>query len=219
VVLEVARLDGLEVLGLMTHAGHAYQAGTSAELRRVALQEAEALAETARVLKQRGFAVRELSVGSSPTAAYIEDVVQTVPVTEMRPGTYVFNDVNQVALGVADERDCALSVLATVVSRPAPDRMVVDAGSKTLGADAGVAPGYGRLKELSDRGPGAVLQRLSEEHGVVALEADAPWAVGDRVEIIPNHACIPPNLTDELVGTRGGVVERRIPVEGRGKNR
>jgi D-serine deaminase-like pyridoxal phosphate-dependent protein len=64
-----------------------------------------------------------------------------------------------------------------------------------------------------------VLQRLSEEHGVVGIDRSASWRVGDRVEIIPNHACIPPNLTDELIGTRAGVVERRIPVEGRGKNR
>lgn len=214
VVLEVARLEGLEVIGIMTHAGHAYQARESAELRRIALQEAEALADTAAVLERRGFALRESSVGSTPTAQYIEEVAQAFPVTEMRPGTYVFNDVNQMALGVAEEGDCALSVLATVVSRPAPTRMVIDAGSKTLGADAGVAPGYGRLKGHAQ---GLVL-RLSEEHGVVEIPADARWAVGDQVEIIPNHACIPPNLTDELVGTRGGVVERRIPVEGRGKN-
>ena len=215
VILEVARLEGLEVIGVMTHAGHAYRARDSAELRRIALQEAQALADTAAELKRRGFAFQELSVGSTPTAHYIEDVAQKFPITEMRPGTYVFNDVNQMALGVAQERDCALTVLATVVSRPAPDHMVVDAGSKTLGADAGVASGYGRLKGPS---PGT-LRRLSEEHGVVEIQPDAQWAVGDQVEVIPNHACIPPNLTDELIGTRGGVVERRIPVEGRGKNR
>lgn len=213
--LQVARLDGVDVIGLMTHAGQAYQARDRDALRQVAIQEAAALVETARLLEQQGLQVRELSVGSTPTAHFIEDVVQTYPVTEIRPGTYVFNDVNQITLGTAEESDCALSVLSTVVSRPAAERMVIDAGSKTLGADAGVAPGYGRLKTH----PEAVIQRLWEEHAVVAIEPSADWRVGDRVEVIPNHACIAPNLTDELIGLRGGAIERRIMVEGRGKNR
>jgi D-serine deaminase-like pyridoxal phosphate-dependent protein len=215
VARQIARLDGAEVVGLMTHAGHAYQARGRDALRQVALQEAEAVVDAARVLEQQGIRVRELSIGSTPTAHFIEEVVTTFGVTEIRPGTYVFNDVNQIALGTAEEADCALTVLATVVSRPAADRMVIDAGSKTLGADAGVAPGYGRLKGHPD----AVVQRLWEEHGVVSIDASAAWRVGDHVEVIPNHACIPPNLTDELIGTRNGVVERRIAVEGRGKNR
>jgi D-serine deaminase-like pyridoxal phosphate-dependent protein len=213
--LQIARLDGIDVLGLMTHAGQAYQAPDRDALRGVAIHEAAALVETARLLEQQGLHLRELSIGSTPTAHFIEEVARALPVTEIRPGTYVFNDVNQMALGTAAESDCALTVLATVISRTSVDRMVIDAGSKTLGADAGVAPGYGRLKAHPD----AVLQRLWEEHAVVAIDPSATWRVGDRVEVIPNHACIPPNLTDELIGTRAGSIARRITVEGRGKNR
>jgi D-serine deaminase-like pyridoxal phosphate-dependent protein len=214
-VLEIARLDGVEVVGLMTHAGHAYRARSAEELRRVAHQEAAALAETAEALRRDGLPMRELSVGSTPTAHHLEEVAPRYGVTEARPGTYVFMDANQVGLGVASEEDCALTVLASVVSRPVPDRAVLDAGSKTLGADGGGAGGYGRVRGC----PEGVITLLNEEHAVVRVPPSCAWRVGDRVEVIPAHACIPPNLTDELIGTRGGAVVEAIRVDGRGRSR
>lgn len=200
---------------MMTHAGHAYQVSDVSELPKVAIQEAKALVDTAEVLRKAGVHVRVLSVGSTPTAPFIEEVVRDYPVTEIRPGTYVFNDANQVALGSATESDCALSVLATVVSRPERDRIVIDAGSKTLGADAGVAAGYGRVKGQF----GTQIAFLNEAHAVLHVPGSCDWQVGSRVEIIPNHACIPPSLADEMLAVRRGIVESVIRVDARGRNR
>ncbi|MGH2382784.1 MAG: alanine racemase [Candidatus Limnocylindria bacterium] len=210
----VARLPGLQLLGLLTHAGHAYRARTSAEREQIALDEARALVETADVLEQRRMPTPELSVGSTPTAASIDVVTRAFPsITEMRPGTYVFNDVNQLVMGVAKEPDCALRVLTSVISRPAMDRMVIDAGTKTLAADSALGGGFGRVAghpELS-------IETLSEEHGVVRIPHSSTWKIGERLEVIPNHACVVPNLTDQMFGIQHGGVSRTIAVEARSR--
>lgn len=212
--LEVSRVDGLRLSGLITHAGHAYAAPDTEALRTVALDEARALVETAEILLHRGIAVAELSLGSTPTFTYIEEVAAQYPaISEARPGTYVFNDTNQVLLGVATESDCALGVLATVVSRPAADRVIVDAGSKTLGSDRN-SEGYGRIA-----GSTGVLERLSEEHGIVRVPTAAAWQVGDRLTVIPSHVCLVPNLATTMVGVRRDKVVMELPVDGRGQNR
>jgi D-serine deaminase-like pyridoxal phosphate-dependent protein len=214
--LRIADLAWVELRGLMTHAGHSYQARSQHELRGIALSEAAALVSTAEETSKRGLVPVELSVGSTPTAHYIEAVRAAHPeITEFRPGTYAFYDADQVAIGVASEDDCALTILTTVVSRPAPDRMVLDAGSKTLSSDAGFAPGFGHIKAE----PNALVTMLSEEHATVRVDEGAPWRIGDRVELIPNHACVVVNLTAELFGTRRGAVEETIVVDARGKTR
>jgi len=213
---QVSRLPGLNLLGLLTHAGHSYRAKSPQEREAIALDEARALVETADALAQDGVSVHEMSVGSTPTAASLERVKSAYPaITEMRPGTYVFNDANQVSLGVASEDECALRVLVTVISRPAPDRMVVDAGSKTLAADAGQQAGFGRVVGH----PEFLVERLSEEHAVVVIPPTATCRVGDRLAIIPNHACPVPNLADSVFGVRSGRVERVIRIDARGRNR
>jgi D-serine deaminase-like pyridoxal phosphate-dependent protein len=211
---EVAQVDGIRLAGLMTHAGHAYAATDSGALRSVALEEARALVETAEMLEDRGIAVRELSLGSTPTFKYLDEVASRYrAITEARPGTYVFNDINQVLLGVATEAECALGVLATVVSRPTQERVIVDAGSKTLGSDKN-GEGYGRIA-----GSNGVLERLSEEHGILRVPRAASWSVGDRLTLIPAHVCLVPNLTASMVGVRGDEVVMELPVDGRGQNR
>ncbi|MBA2448369.1 MAG: alanine racemase [Chloroflexi bacterium] len=213
--LEVAKIPGLRVRGLMTHAGQSYGA-RGAAVERVAVDEARALADTAAALADGGLSELELSAGSTPTAFFCEAAKAAVPsLTEVRPGTYAFNDVNQVTIGVAEEADCALTILATVVGRQATDRMIVDAGSKTLGGEAGVGPGHGRVKG----DPTVQIERLSEEHGWCRVPPGSSWKAGDRLEIIPNHVCLVPNLVGEMVGVRGGRAERAISVEARGMNR
>jgi D-serine deaminase-like pyridoxal phosphate-dependent protein len=213
---EVARLPGLTLLGLLTHAGHSYLAKSAEERESIALDEARALVDTAEVLEADGLHVREMSVGSTPTSASLERVKAAYPaITEIRPGTYVFNDVNQLSLGVATEEDCALRIVVTVISRPAADRMVVDAGSKTFAADAGLTGGFGRVVGH----PEFVVERLSEEHAVVVIPPSATCRIGDRLEIIPNHACPVPNLADSIVGVRAGRVEWLIRIDARGRNR
>src|SRR5947199_1013152 len=135
-VQELIRAIGAERFrGLITHGGHVYAAATQNERQLAADQETDGISTTADMLRKAGIEVRELSVGSTPTAG----LALGGGITEMRPGTYVYGDANQVMLGSQDLEDCALVVVATVVSTPAPDRAVVDAGSKALCADLRVA--------------------------------------------------------------------------------
>ncbi|MGZ4152148.1 MAG: alanine racemase [Actinomycetota bacterium] len=214
-VAGIARVPGVEVVGLLTHAGNAYRARDAAELRAMAEREALDLLETAERCAAAGVEIRDVSIGSTPTAR----IGATVPgVTEIRPGTYVFNDVTMMRLGVATERDCALSVLATVVARPVSDRFVIDAGSKALTSDGstdGPFPGRGIAKDR----PELRLDFLSEEHGVGQLPEDASLSIGDRLRIIPLHACGCTNMFDVAYGIRGGEVERELQILGRGKVR
>jgi D-serine deaminase-like pyridoxal phosphate-dependent protein len=207
----IQSLPGVALTGLMAHAGPAYQARDEEELRRIAVQEAAPLAELATALGPG----LQVSVGSTPTARFL-DAAAGAGASEARPGTYIFNDRTQVALGVCRPEDVAVTILATVVSRPAPDRAVIDAGSKTLTSDTfGAAAGFGEVRGE----PAMRLVRLSEEHGVMAVPPDCDLAVGDRVEIIPNHVCPCVNLTDELVGLRGGRPTERVRVDARGRVR
>jgi D-serine deaminase-like pyridoxal phosphate-dependent protein len=211
VARSVAEIPGLRLRGVFTHAGHAYAAATRKALGQIARSEGETLAGTAARLRRAGLPIDEVSVGSTPTAAR----AMTVPgVTECRPGNYVFHDASQVALGTCKVEDCALTVLATVVSVPAPDRAVVDAGSKTLSSDP-LRPrpgGYGRVL-----GRKSVLEKLSEEHGVVAIKGGESFRVGERVRLLPNHACVVANLHDRLIGVCGDRVEAILPVAARGR--
>jgi D-serine deaminase-like pyridoxal phosphate-dependent protein len=214
-VAAVARIPGVDVAGLLTHAGHAYRSTNADELRTAAEAEATDLLETAEACRRAGIELREISVGSTPTARI---AARVDGVTEIRPGTYIFNDVQQMRLGVATETDCAARVLATVVSRPSAERFVVDAGSKAFSSDGDVAPPFPGKGVVAGR-PDLVLDFLSEEHGVGHVEGRTGLAIGDRLEVIPLHVCSCVNLFDVAYGVRGGAVEREIPIAARGKSR
>jgi D-serine deaminase-like pyridoxal phosphate-dependent protein len=207
----IAELPGINLRGLFTHAGHAYQAETPEAVARIGRQEGEILAATAGVLSQEGIPIAEVSVGSTPTARH---AMRVPGVTECRPGNYVFHDGSQVALGTCPLEDCAMTILATVVSVPAPDRAVMDAGSKTLSQDS-LRPhpnGHGLILGSQTR-----LVSLTEEHGVARVEAGDRFRVGDRVRILPNHACVVSNLHDRLYGIRAGRVETEFRIAARGR--
>jgi D-serine deaminase-like pyridoxal phosphate-dependent protein len=209
----VARVPGVEVIGLLTHAGHAYRAGTPEELRRLAEREVLDLVETAALCRRAGVALREISVGSTPTArtgASVEGV------TEIRPGTYALNDTTMIRLGVATEASVALRVLVTVVARPTGQRFVVDAGSKCFTSDhMGSVPDW---LVVAGR-PDLHLDFLSEEHGVGHRAGDEELRIGDRLQVLPSHACSCVNMFDLAYGVRGGRVERELRIAGRGKVR
>lgn len=151
-----------------------------------------------------------LSSGGSPSMA---QAALAPSITEYRAGTYIYNDRSLVERGACTADDCAMTVLTTVVSRPTPDRAVLDAGSKTLSSDLFGLTGYGRLAAY----PEAVITGLSEEHGHVNLAGCALRPrVGDKVAVIPNHACVVSNLTDRVILHRGGEVLRDEPVTARG---
>ncbi len=199
---------GLAVDGVFTFPGHSYAPGMPAQ---AAADEATALAAAADSLAAAGLPCPVRSGGSTPSAA------QTAggAVTEMRPGVYAFNDAQQVILGSCTLDQVALSVLATVVSTPAADRIVLDAGAKVLGYDRPAwTPGHGLLPAF----PAATVTGLWEHHAV-AVTGDGPRpATGDRVVVIPNHVCTTVNLVDELHVVRDGQVTARWPVDARGRN-
>jgi D-serine deaminase-like pyridoxal phosphate-dependent protein len=213
VAARVAELPGLRLRGVFTHAGHGYTAADRAGVEEIARLEGERLCEAAAALRAAGLAVDEVSVGSTPTAAR---AMRVPGVTECRPGNYVFHDASQVALGTCSVEDCALTIVATVVSVPAPDRAVVDAGSKTLSSDPlrPRAGGHGRIIGRESR-----IEKLSEEHGVVTVVPGESFKVGERVRILPNHACVVANLHDRLIGVSGDRVETVLDVAARGRVR
>jgi D-serine deaminase-like pyridoxal phosphate-dependent protein len=213
--LETARrladLPGLRLRGVFTHSGAGYHAPTPGGVAEAGRHEGETMAAVAEALRQGGLAVEEVSVGSTPTAL---SAMAVKGVTECRPGTYVYQDASQVSLGTCALEDCALTVLATVVSTPAPDRAVVDAGSKTLSSDPlrPTAGGHGWILGRQSR-----VQRLSEEHGVVDVVPGESFRVGERVRLLPNHACVVSNLHDRIFAVRGGRIEAEWAVAARGR--
>ncbi|WP_397313112.1 MULTISPECIES: alanine racemase [Parafrankia] len=201
---------GLRLRGLFTFPGHAYHPGARI---RAARDEATALATAADALRAAGLHPTVLSGGSTPTAAY----TRPGTVTELRPGVYVFNDAQQLALGACSPDQIGLAAATTVVSAPEPGRFVLDAGSKVLGADRPPwAPGFGFLPAF----PEAVVTALSEHHAVVTAPPGHPIpTIGETTFIVPNHVCSAVNLADSLVVTRGGTVVDHWPVSARGANR
>ncbi len=180
--------------GLLTHGGQAYRAPGEAERRAAAAEESEGLARTAEMLRAAGIDVREVSVGATPTAGFASEFRG---ITEIRPGTYVYGDAGQVTLGSHALEDCALAVIATVVSTPAPDRCVLDSGSKSISADRLVPALEGFGIVLGH--PGLTVARLSEEHTVLTAEDRTGLEVGDRVAILPGHVCTTVNLHPYLL--------------------
>ncbi len=219
-VRHVARLPGLQLKGLLSHAGQGYAARSDDDLRRVAEREAELLNGLKRSAEAAGVAIEEISVGATPTLRYSAKVVGP---TELRPGNYVYFDRTQVGLGAATTDDCALTVLAMVVSTPAADRVILDCGSKTLSSDP--ARGFGRTEGfgavLSTEGESVddslTIERLSEEHAVVRSAGVRRLEPGDRVRVLPNHSCVVSNLVDAVHLVEGDEVVDVIPVAARGK--
>src|SRR3954451_18413514 len=167
-----AAMPGLRVRGLLSHAGHAYHAASEDQLRAIAKAEAETLASLRARAAESGIALDEISVGATPTLRFSAG---QPGITELRPGNYVYFDRTQVSLGAATLDDCALTVLATVVSKHA-GRIILDCGSKTLTNDQarGITPagGYGAVLAPDGASPRRIdealtIERLSEEHATV----------------------------------------------------
>jgi D-serine deaminase-like pyridoxal phosphate-dependent protein len=226
-ITSVASMAGLRVVGLLSHAGHGYHAASEDELAAVARQEAETLVALKTKVARAGIPLDEISVGATPTLRFS---AKQTGITELRPGNYVYFDRTQVALGAATLDDCALTVLATVVSAPAPDRIILDSGSKTLTNDQarGIASpregpgknidGYGAVLDESGQIDGSLtITRLSEEHATVKVTGSTRLKPGNRVRILPNHSCVVSNLVDEVQLVDGDTIVQTIPIAARGK--
>ncbi len=200
---------GLEVRGAFTFGGHGYAACDAAPA--AADDEVRSLAVAAELLASAGFATAVLSAGSTPTAIGSA----RPPITDERPGTYVFHDAQQVALGVAGIDEVALMVAATVVASHADGRFVLDSGSKALASDrSAIVEGHGLIPAYPD----AVVRSLSEHHAVAHTTGPKP-RIGEVIGVIPNHCCVVVNLVDELTIVRNGEIVDVWPVSARGRNR
>ncbi len=209
----VADLPSLRLQGLLFYPGHIKLAEPEGP---VALARLAADLETVLTdFRAAGLPTNVVSGGSTPTLLHSHRVPG---LTEIRPGTYVFNDCMQVAMGACGWDDCAATILTTVVSTPRPEAAIIDGGSKTFTSDP-LRPsgggGFGRVVEV----PEARFFKMSEEHGVLDLEAyeGPPLRIGDRLRIIPNHVCVAVNMHETAHGVRGETVEQSWRVEGRGK--
>jgi D-serine deaminase-like pyridoxal phosphate-dependent protein len=164
-------------------------------------------------VRAHGLDTTMVSTGGSPN---LKNLGKLKGATEHRPGTYIYNDRMQVAAGVAGWDDCALNIYSTVVSRAAPERGILDAGSKTLTTDTGGLDGHGLILEH----PEAKIARFAEEHGFLDLSrSNTRPNVGDVVRIVPNHVCVVVNMMDEVVMVRGDEILGVLPVAARGKLR
>jgi D-serine deaminase-like pyridoxal phosphate-dependent protein len=210
----MTRLPNIAFLGFMFFPG---QIRLPPDKQAPVLAQIDArLQEAQEKLYRSGIQVRVVSGGSTPTA-YQSHLMKTV--TEIRPGTYVFNDMNTVSIGATQLSRCAVTVHATVVSVAVKGRAVIDGGSKTFSSDllrGGEGRGFG---ECVGR-PGIILESMSEEHGHLNVEAcPGELKVGDRLRFIPNHVCTTVNMHDEIWGTRGEEVVEHWPVAARGRVR
>jgi D-serine deaminase-like pyridoxal phosphate-dependent protein len=209
----VRATESLDFAGLLFYPGHVrdHVTAQAAGLARLAADLEMLQAH----FDEAGLPLREISGGSTPLAWRMHEVPG---VTEVRPGTYVYNDRTTAAIGASDWDDCALTVLATVVSTAVPGQAVVDAGSKALAREPLRGEGDGWAAVL-DR-PDVRVTRMSEEHGILDLSG-TDWRprVGDRVRLVPNHVCLVVQQFDDIVGVRGDSVETVWPVAARGRGR
>ena len=209
----VRRQPGLRYRGVCFYPGHIRQSVTQQEgLIETLSGDLHTVLSS---LEHAGLPADVVSGGATPAAFRM----LLIPgLTEIRPGTYVFNDRDTFSMGACAWEDCAVTVLATVISDAVPGQVVIDAGVKALGREP--------IRGQEGRGYGAVLDhpevtvaRMSEEHGILDL-SDSHWrpTVGDQVRIVPNHVCIVTHLFDAMLGVRGDIVETWWHVGARGRH-
>lgn len=208
----IERLPGLTLEGFTFYPGHIKRLAEEGQQEKFR-ELGQAVQSIVEDLRKAGMEARVVSGGSTPTLYHSHEIPG---LNEIRPGTYVYNDVNTVLSGACGWEDCAVSILTTVVSTAKKGQMIVDGGSKTFSSDRTSAPklSFGRVTEA----PECVFHNLMEEHGFVDITAATrKFSVGDRVRIIPNHVCVAVNLHEKVYGIRGDRLEQTWSVEGRGK--
>jgi D-serine deaminase-like pyridoxal phosphate-dependent protein len=210
--------NNLSLTGIYTYRGAVLGGSRTLELEKAGLEEGQLMVSLAHRMREQGIGVDDVSLGSTPTVEY---AAQVEGVTEVRPGTYVFYDRMQVHLGACSLDECAATVVCTVISRPSVGLAVIDGGSKTFATDVppGAEPlnleGFGHVVGY----PAVVLERLTEEHGMLAVDEDFDLEVGDTLQVIPNHICSTVNLHDYVYLVDEGDTVQEVRVEARGKVR
>ena len=224
---KVLQLEGLNLCGILTHEGNAY-AQNQLSPAKVMVQTRDQMLEVAIRLSKAHSPLPpsfEISMGSTPSINVFENRSRDgFQVTEVRPGNYIFNDLTQVELGVCSLDACALTVLSTVVSQhrtsQGTERFILDAGRKVLSSDTlQNRSGYGSIlynPRVRTAHPHAKIASLSEEHGWGEVLGGSTFTVGDRVQIVPNHACVVVNMVDQMFLVNEDGVPSSIPVDARG---
>ncbi|WP_053374279.1 alanine racemase [Paenibacillus sp. FJAT-27812] len=212
---QITELAGIKLSGIFTYRGTMVAGASTLDVRAAGLEEGRLMADAAAELRNAGIAIQDVSVGSSPTSVAAAEVEG---VTEVRPGTYIYQDRMQTVFGITTLEECAGAVHVTVVSRPSPNLIIVDGGSKTFATDVqpGHAPlnlkGFGHVIGDAD----AVLERMNEEHGMIHVLPESPYKVGDIIRIIPNHICSTVNLHNFVYIKEETGVLRKTSVAARG---
>jgi D-serine deaminase-like pyridoxal phosphate-dependent protein len=202
----ISQKPTLDFAGIMTHAGQTHDFTSLMDITAVARSEARIMGQVREDIERASIEVRSVSAGSSITAPYLR---QTDGITEIRPGTYIYNDLRTLGLFACTPDNLAVTALATIVSLDA-DRITLHAGSKTLTSTKDSVFGHGLLRDDST----AWFTRLSEEHGVLhSKDAAQNFKVGQRVQINPVHVCVWMDLQPEIYGTRQGQIIERITVD------
>ena len=217
---EIGQRDRLELCGLLSHAGHVYGVPDRAAAQAMALEEQQIIGRVKERLESEGIPVREVSIGSTPTVLAANDFSN---ITEIRPGNYVFMDRTPLRLGLIEERQAALTMLATVASK-SERYLITDAGSKSLSSDQGAhgiagMEGYGiayPVERFLLPEAAMLVEKMSEEHGFV-VPGDVELGIGSRLRIIPNHSCTAANLFDFYVVVSKDEIVDRWPLAARGK--
>ncbi len=208
----VRRTRPLDYAGIAFYPGHIREPVGEQDAKLAEIDRA--LQECVAAMTRAGVRPVAVSGGSTPTVWRSHELND---VTEIRPGTYVFNDRTTAEIGACAWDDCALTVLGTVVSTAVPGQAVIDAGTKALGREPIRGTDAGGFGALLDR-PEVTVKAMSEEHGMLDLSRTS-WRpeVGERVQVVPNHVCIVVHLNDVVHGTRNGTVETSWPVAARGR--
>jgi D-serine deaminase-like pyridoxal phosphate-dependent protein len=210
VAKSIASVPGVQLDGIMTHEGTVYASADQEELESKSREVAELMVRTADSIRQEGLEIPRVSMGASASARF----AATVPgVSQVRPGIFAFNDLGQVALGNASLGQVAVRVIVTVVSRPTATSAVIDGGSKTFSQDLlparemrGQYPGHGLIIDK----PGWIIDRLSEEHGMLRFVGDGEppsLEIGEKVQVIPNHICTVFSSLNECIPVSSGKVQ------------
>ncbi|WP_338946942.1 alanine racemase [Fusobacterium canifelinum] len=213
---ELKKLKYLKLKGISSHPGHVYSSTCEADIQKYVLDECETLKKAKEILEKEGYHLEYITSGSTPT---FEEAVKDLNINVYHPGNYVFLDSIQLSINKAKIEDCALTVLATIISHPSENLFICDAGAKCLGLDQGAhgnssIVGYGTVIGH----PEIIVSSLSEEVGKLKIEGQTNLKIGDKIEIIPNHSCSTANLCSYYTVTEGDDVIKSIKVDARGNS-
>lgn len=209
---KIRELPGIHIVGLMYYGGLVYDSHNREEIEGYAQKGRQQILDTADLLRADGFDMEVLSAGSSFTGKTPEALQG---ITEIRSGHYIFNDCGQLDVGLAAPEDCALRVIATVVCKPDEHTVIADVGTKNLTSDqCHHRTGYGYIVGHEE----IEIYALNEEHAFLRAKENISLEIGDKIQIIPNHACVVTNLADEVYGFSKGEFDHMLCIDARGKS-